>query len=139
MGLDGKKHRQNAQSLVCGGGGAGKKSQFLQSPTCSGRPASYFVLDLKGELGDCGGLLERMGHEIKVVDLPDAGEKPLLPNPAACQKNDNATCGKWSPNLFRHHPKGASQNDPFWDTAASMLYMALVSISIVRRGPQNLR
>ena len=87
---------------------------------------SYFVLDCKGELlRDCGGLLERMGYEIKVVDLLNM-EKSHCYNPFAYLKNDNDV-QKMVTNLFKSTtPKGSQSNDPFWDTAASMLLMALV-------------
>ena len=84
------------------------------------------MLDCKGELlRDCGGLLERMGYEIKVVDLLNM-EKSHCYNPFAYLKNDNDV-QKMVTNLFKSTtPKGSQSNDPFWDTAASMLLMALV-------------
>lgn len=63
MGLDGRKHRRNLNTLVIGGSGAGKsrfyaKVNLLQSNT------SFFVLDCKGELlRDTGALLAREGYE----------------------------------------------------------------------------
>ena len=85
-----------------------------------------FILDCKGELlRDCGGLLERMGYEIKVVDLLNM-EKSHCYNPFAYLKSDNDV-QKMVTNLFKATtPKGSQSNDPFWDTAASMLLMALV-------------
>ena len=47
-------------------------------------------------------------------------------NPFAYLKNDNDV-QKMVTNLFKATtPKGSQSNDPFWDTAASMLLMALV-------------
>lgn len=85
-----------------------------------------FILDCKGELlRDCGGLLEQMGYEIKVVDLLNM-EKSHCYNPFAYLKSDNDV-QKMVTNLFKATtPKGSQSNDPFWDTAASMLLMALV-------------
>ena len=87
---------------------------------------SFFILDCKGELlRDCGGLLKRQGYEIKVVDLLNM-EKSHCYNPFAYLKNDNDV-QKMVTNLFKATtPKGSQSNDPFWDTAASMLLMALV-------------
>ena len=69
MGLDGRKHRRTLNTLVCGGSGAGKSRFYGKVNLCQAN-TSFFVLDCKGELlRDCGGLLERMGYEIKVVDL----------------------------------------------------------------------
>lgn len=69
MGLDGRKHRRNLNTLVVGGSGAGKSRFYAKVNICQCN-TSFFILDCKGELlRDCGGLLERMGYEIKVVDL----------------------------------------------------------------------
>ena len=69
MGLDGKKHRRTLNTLVCGGSGAGKSRFYAKVNICQAN-TSFFILDCKGELlRDCGGLLERQGYEIKVVDL----------------------------------------------------------------------
>ena len=125
MGLDGKKHRRTLNTLVCGGSGAGKSRFYAKVNLCQAN-TSFFILDCKGELlRDCGGLLKRQGYEIKVVDLLNM-EKSHCYNPFAYLKNDNDV-QKMVTNLFKATtPKGSQSNDPFWDTAASMLLMALV-------------
>lgn len=125
MGLDGRKHRRNLNTLVVGGSGAGKSRFYAKVNICQCN-TSFFILDCKGELlRDCGGLLERMGYEIKAVDLLNM-EKSHCYNPFAYLKSDNDV-QKMVTNLFKATtPKGSQSNDPFWDTAASMLLMALV-------------
>lgn len=125
MGLDGRKHRRNLNTLVVGGSGAGKSRFYAKVNICQCN-TSFFILDCKGELlRDCGGLLEQMGYEIKVVDLLNM-EKSHCYNPFAYLKSDNDV-QKMVTNLFKATtPKGSQSNDPFWDTAASMLLMALV-------------
>ena len=125
MGLDGRKHRRNLNTLVVGGSGAGKSRFYGKVNICQCN-TSLFILDCKGELlRDCGGLLEQMGYEIKVVDLLNM-EKSHCYNPFAYLKSDNDV-QKMVTNLFKATtPKGSQSNDPFWDTAASMLLMALV-------------
>ena len=125
MGLDGRKHRRNLNTLVVGGSGAGKSRFYAKVNICQCN-TSLFILDCKGELlRDCGGLLEQMGYEIKVVDLLNM-EKSHCYNPFAYLKSDNDV-QKMVTNLFKATtPKGSQSNDPFWDTAASMLLMALV-------------
>ena len=125
MGLDGKKHRRTLNTLVCGGSGAGKSRFYAKVNICQAN-TSFFILDCKGELlRDCGGLLERQGYEIKVVDLLNMNKSHCY-NPFAYLKNDNDV-QKMVTNLFKATtPKGSQSNDPFWDTAASMLLMALV-------------
>lgn len=125
MGLDGRKHRRNINTLVVGGSGAGK-SRFYAKPNLLQANTSYFVLDCKGELlRDCGVLLEKEGYEIRVVDLLNM-EKSHCYNPFAYLQNDNDV-QKMVTNLFKATtPKGSQSNDPFWDTAASMLLLSLV-------------
>ena len=49
VGLDGRKHRRNLNTLVCGGSGAGK-TRFYAKPNLCQANSSYVVLDPKGEL-----------------------------------------------------------------------------------------
>ncbi len=125
IGLDGRKHRRNLNTLVCGGSGAGKtrfycKINLMQCNT------SFVVLDPKGEmLRDTGKLLEKNGYVVKVLDLINM-EKSHCYNPFVYLKNDNDV-QKLVTNLFKSTtPKGSQSNDPFWDTAASMLLLSLV-------------
>ncbi len=125
IGLNGKKHRRNLNVLVCGGSGAGKtrfycKLNLMQTNT------SFVVLDPKGEIvRDEGYLLEKKGYEVRVLDLINM-EKSHCYNPFVYLKSDNDV-QKLVTNLFKATtPKGSSSNDPFWDTAASMLLLALI-------------
>lgn len=125
MGLDGRKHRRTLNTLVCGGSGAGKSRFYAKVNICQAN-TSFFILDCKGELlRDCGNLLEKMGYEIRVVDLLNM-EKSHCYNPFAYLQSDNDV-QKMVTNLFKATtPKGSQSNDPFWDTAASMLLLSLV-------------
>lgn len=72
-----------------------------------------------------GHLLEKSGYEVKVLDLINM-ERSHCYNPFVYLKSDNDV-QKLVTNLFKATtPKGSSSNDPFWDTAASMLLLALV-------------
>lgn len=125
LGLNGKKHRRNLNVLVCGGSGAGK-TRFYCKPNIMQTNTSFVVLDPKGEIvRDLGHLLEKSGYEVKVLDLINM-EKSHCYNPFVYLKSDNDV-QKLVTNLFKATtPKGSSSNDPFWDTAASMLLLALV-------------
>ena len=69
IGLDGKKHRRNLNILVCGGSGAGK-TRFFCKPNAMQCNTSMVILDPKGEIvRDVGGLLEKKGYEVRVLDL----------------------------------------------------------------------
>ena len=125
IGLDGKKHRRNLNTLVCGGSGAGK-TRFYCKPNLMQANSSFVILDPKGEIvRDVGNLLEKKGFEIRVLDLISM-EKSHCYNPFVYLQNDN-DIQRLVTNLFKSTtPKGAQSNDPFWDTAASMLLLALV-------------
>ena len=125
IGLNGRKHRRNLNVLVCGGSGAGK-TRFFCKPNIMQGNTSYVILDPKGEiLRDTGKLLESKGYEIKVLDLINM-EKSHCYNPFVYIHSDNDV-QKLVNNLFKSTtPKGAQSQDPFWDTAASMLLKALI-------------
>lgn len=48
IGLDGRKHRRNLNTLVCGGSGAGK-TRFFAKPNLCQANSSYVVLDPNGK------------------------------------------------------------------------------------------
>ena len=62
IGLDGRRHRRNLNTLVIGGSGAGK-TRFFGKPNLMQCNTSFVVLDPKGEqLRDVGNLLEKEGY-----------------------------------------------------------------------------
>lgn len=126
IGLDGRKHRRNLNILVCGGSGAGKTRFFAKPNMMQAYNQSYVCLDPKGEiLRDVGGLLEKKGYEVRVLDLINMHRSHCY-NPFVYLKSDNDV-QRLVTNLFKATtPKGAQSQDPFWDTAASMLFLALV-------------
>ena len=125
IGLDGKIHRRNLNTLIIGGSGAGK-TRFYAKPNIMQCNTSFVVLDPKGEIiRDVGNLLIKNGYEVKVLDLINM-EKSHCYNPFVYITNDN-DIQKLVTNLFKSTtPKGSSSQDPFWDNAASMLLSALM-------------
>lgn len=125
MGLDGRKHRRNLNTLVVGGSGAGK-TRFYAKPNIMQANTSFVILDPKGEiLRDTGYLLTQKGYEVRVLDLLNM-EKSFCYNPFVYLRNDNDV-QRLVTNLFKSTtPKGAQSSDAFWDTAASMLLLSLV-------------
>ena len=125
IGLNAKKHRRNLNTLVCGGSGAGK-TRFYCKPNLMQANTSFVILDPKGEIvRDVGSLLEAKGYDIKILDLISM-EKSHCYNPFVYLRSDN-DIQRLVTNLFKSTtPKGSQSNDPFWDTAASMLLLALV-------------
>ena len=125
MGLDGRKHRRNLNTVVVGGSGAGK-TRFYAKPNLCQANTSFTVLDPKGELlRSTGHLLRQKGYEVRVMDLLNM-EKSHCYNPFVYLRDDNDV-QRLVTNLFKSTtPKGSQSNDPFWDTAASMLLLALI-------------
>ena len=125
MGLDGRKHRRNLNTVVVGGSGAGK-TRFFAKPNLCQANTSFTVLDPKGELlRSTGHLLRQKGYEVRVLDLLNM-EKSHCYNPFVYLRDDNDV-QRLVTNLFKSTtPKGSQSNDPFWDTAASMLLLALI-------------
>ena len=125
MGLDGRKHRRNLNTVVVGGSGAGK-TRFYAKPNLCQANTSFTVLDPKGELlRSTGHLLRLKGYEVRVLDLLNM-EKSHCYNPFVYLRDDNDV-QRLVTNLFKSTtPKGSQSNDPFWDTAASMLLLALI-------------
>ena len=130
MGLDGRKHRRNLNTVVVGGSGAGKTRNYakpcLYEACLSPKGPSFVCLDPKGELlRDSGGLLRESGYDVRVLDLLHM-EKSHCYNPFVYLTNDNEV-QMLVTNLFKATtPKGAQSQDPFWDSTASILLSALV-------------
>ncbi len=125
IGFDAHKHRRNLNVLVIGGSGAGK-TRFYVKPNIMQANCSMVILDPKGEnLRSTGWLLKRKGYKIRVLDLIDM-ERSHCYNPFVYLRNDNDV-QRLVTNLFKSTtPKGATSQDPFWDTAAQMLLLALI-------------
>ena len=125
IGYDGRKHRRNLNTLIIGGSGAGK-TRFYAKPNVMQANTSLIILDPKGEIArDEGHLLEEKGYTVKVLDLINM-ERSHCYNPFVYLQTDNDV-QRLVTNLFKATtPKGSQSNDPFWDTAASMLLLALV-------------
>ena len=130
MGLNGRKHKRNLNTVIIGGSGAGKTRSYakpcLYEACLSPQGSSFVCLDPKGELlRDSGRLLEESGYEIRVLDLLHM-EKSHCYNPFVYLTDDNEV-QMLVTNLFKATtPKGSQTNDPFWDTTAAMLLSALV-------------
>lgn len=124
IGLDGKKHRRNINTLVIGGSGAGK-TRFYCKPNLYQCNTSFVCLDPKGEiLRDSGYLLLKEGYEIRVLDLIDM-ERSHCYNPFHYIKDDKDVL-KLINNLIRNTtPKGTNSSDPFWEKSETALLQAL--------------
>ena len=125
MSLNGRHHLRNLLSVIVGGSGAGKSFKYAKGNICQAN-TSLVVLDPKGELlRDTGGLLEAKGYEVRVLDLLHM-ERSHCYNPFVYLKEEKDAQALVT-NLFKATtPKGSQSQDPFWDSTASMLLMALI-------------
>lgn len=125
LGLKAREHRRNLNVLVCGGSGSGK-TFFYAKPNIMQCNTSMVILDCKGEnCRDTGSLLEQKGFKVRVLDLINM-DKSHCYNPFKYLTCDNDV-QRLVTNLFKStQPKGSTSQDPFWDTAAQMLLLALI-------------
>ena len=125
IGYNMREHRRNMNTLVVGGSGSGKTYHYAK-PNAIQANTSMVILDPKGEiLRDTGGLLKAKGYDVRVLDLVNM-ERSDRYNPFKYIESDNDV-QRLVTNLFKSTtPKGSQSNDPFWDTAASMLLLSLI-------------
>ena len=125
VGYNVKVHLRNMNTIVVGGSGAGK-TRFYAKPNVMQANTSFVVLDPKGEIiRDTGNLLKAQGYEVRVLDLINM-EKSYCYNPFVYLETDNDV-QRLVTNLFKATiPKGSQSSDPFWDSTAAMLLMALI-------------
>lgn len=125
LGLKAREHRRNLNVLVCGGSGSGK-TFFYAKPNIMQCNTSMVILDCKGEnCRDTGSLLEQKGFKVRILDLINM-DKSHCYNPFKYLTCDNDV-QRLVTNLFKStQPKGSTSQDPFWDTAAQMLLLALI-------------
>ena len=125
MGLDGRKHKRNLNVIVVGGSGAGKTRGYVL-PNIMECNCSYIIADPKGEiLRKTGGLLEKEGYEICVLNLVDL-EKSDCYNPIAYLRSDHDAL-KLVTNLIRNtNEKGQKSSDPFWDKSEAAILQAFI-------------
>lgn len=135
IGLKGKKHRRNLNTLVIGGSGAGK-TRFYGKPNIMQCNTSFVCLDPKGELlRDTGNLLEKEGYVIKVIDLINLDRSHGY-NPFSYIKDDKDVL-KLITNLIRNTtPKGSQSNDPFWEKSETALLEALC-LYLLNEAPED--
>lgn len=136
MSLNGYKHKRNLNVLVVGGSGAGK-SRTYAIPNIMQCNCSMVITDPKAELlRKTGGLLERMGYEVRVFDLINP-ETSFCYNPFAYVRDDKDVL-KLINNLIRNTtPKGAQSSDPFWEKSETALLQALMLYLLHEAPPEE--
>ena len=138
------KHQRNLNVLVVGGSGAGKSRTYAvpnilqcsQAEPSKGGGCSIVVTDPKGELlRKTGGLLERMGYEVRVFDLINP-RTSFCYNPFQYVQDDKDVL-KLINNLIRNTtPKGSQSSDPFWEKSETALLQALM-LYLIHEAPDE--
>ena len=136
MSLNGKMHRRNLLQIVIGGSGAGK-TRFFVKPNLMEANCSFLVTDPKGEtLRAVAPLLLERGYVIKVFDLIDPARSDSF-NAFAYIKDDKDVMKLVSNFIKNTTPKGAQQNDPFWERSEIALDTALILYLIHEAPPEE--
>ena len=118
------RHHRNINTTVVGGSGAIKTRGYVMNNICQNN-CSTVCLDPMGEiLRGCGNLLEEEGTEVRVLDLIEM-EKSLHYNPFVYMRNEDDVQMLITYLFTATTPKDAKGQDPFWDSAAEMLLLAL--------------
>lgn len=138
------KHQRNLNVLVVGGSGAGKSRTYAvpnilqcsQAEPEKGGGCSIVVTDPKGELlRKTGGLLERMGYDVRVFDLINP-RTSFCYNPFRYVQDDKDVL-KLINNLIRNTtPKGSQASDPFWEKSETALLQALM-LYLLHEAPED--
>ena len=136
MGLDCYKHRRNLNILVIGGSGAGKSRTFA-IPNIMQCNCSMVITDPKAELlRKTGGLLKKMGYEVRVFDLihPDTS---FCYNPFEYVQDDKDVLRLINNLIKNTTPKGSQSSDPFWEKSETALLQALMMYLLHEAPPEE--
>lgn len=125
MGWDDRVHKRNVNTLVVGASGTGKTRCYIEPNIlqCNG---SMIILDPKGEiLKGTKEILEEKEVKIKTFNCVNM-EKSCGYNPFEYFDDDNCVQKFVSHICYASSEKGSKKSDPFWDSSAENLLMALV-------------
>ena len=136
LGLNAKKHRRNLNVLIVGGSGAGK-TRFYAKPNILQCNSSFVVADPKGELMRATApLLIEKGYEVRVFNLITPEDSDGY-NPFTYIRTDEEVIKLISNLIQNTTPKGASQNDPFWEKSEIALDSALMLYLLHEAPPEE--
>ena len=119
------KYARNKNMLIVGGSGSGK-TRFCIKPNLLQMHSSYVVTDPKGSVvNECGHALEKNGYDIKVFNTINF-RKSMHYNPFAYIHSEKDIL-KLVTALMANTKGEGKGNDPFWEKAETLLYMALIA------------
>lgn len=123
--MDTEYTQLNNNTLGMGGSGCGKTFYYVIPNILKGI-GSYVITDPKGEiLQKCGTFLEKMGYNIKVLNLIKM-EESCCYNPFAYIKSEEDVIKLITNLIANTTPKNATKGDPFWEKSESMFLQCIV-------------
>ncbi len=119
------KHKKNLNILLIGGSGSGKTRGYVL-PNLMQAVMDYVITDPKGEaLRMAGGMLEKLGYRIRVLNLIDM-EKSSRFNPLAYVKSDLDILRLVTDFINATTDKDAHKGDQFWVNSETTLMQAFL-------------
>jgi type IV secretion system protein VirD4 len=124
-----RRYERNRNVIVVGGSGSGKTRGYVE-PNLMQMNADFFVTDPKGEcLPRVGWMLEEGGYDIRSFNTVDFSQS-LHYNPVA-YVDDEADVLEFVTCLIANTTGDKEHSDdPFWEKAERLLYVALVGYLI---------
>lgn len=114
----------NNNIVILGASGTGKTYKWVK-PNISQMNSSLIITDPKSEiLRSMGGMLERNGYDVKVINLIDM-EKSHHYNPFNYIRKEQDVVKLITNLMANTTPKDAGPKDPFWDQSEGMFLQAL--------------
>ena len=125
LGLDPHIHHKNLNVLLVGGSGSGKTRGYVLPNLMQGM-TDFVVTDPKKELlRSAGGMLEKMGYRIRVLNLIDM-EQSNRYNPLAYARSDTDIMKIVTDFIKNTADKQAQKGEQFWQDAERMLMQAFL-------------
>lgn len=132
------EHDRNKNVLIIGGPGSGK-TRYIIKPCLLQLNASYVVTDPKGTLVvEVGGALAEAGYEVKVLDSADFSRSMHF-NPfkyIECAEDIQPLVDCILTNT-KPEEGGSNKQDPFWDSMAKLLMVAMTSYMFEALPPEK--
>ena len=121
LSMDNRALKLNSNMLVIGGSGAGKSFHVVTPNVLNLPNASLIFTDPKGELlGNLGNVLKQNGYVIRVLNLIEMDKSDCF-NPFAYIRDETDIIKLINNLIANTTPKGASNTDPFWESATRSL------------------
>lgn len=125
LGLDSHIHHKNLNVLLVGGSGSGKTRGYVLPNLMQGT-TDYVITDPKSEvMRSTGGMLEKMGYRIRVLNLIDMEQSNRF-NPLAYARSDTDIMKIVTDFIKNTTDKQAQKGEQFWQDAERTLMQAFL-------------